>query len=77
LKETKAAKSKSANEELQAPPKSSIAVPAEVSRELKELAKLVSKGKRKAVLSQLDEWEIAGILSDAQRDFVCLSIGLK
>lgn len=60
-----------------APAKMATALPGEVSKELKELARLVSKGKRKAVLSQLDEWEIAGLLNEAQRDFVLLSIGLK
>jgi hypothetical protein len=56
--------------------KNSVALPSEVSKELKDLAKLVAKGKTKAVMSQVDEWEIAGLITDAQREFILHSIGL-
>lgn len=38
--------------------------------QMKDLRKLQSKGKIKAVLSQLDEWTMNGDLSDSQREFV-------
>jgi hypothetical protein len=56
--------------------KNSVALPSEVSKELKELGKLVVKGKTKAVMSQVDEWEIAGLINDGQREFILHSIGL-
>lgn len=51
-------------------------LPADIAKEVKDFAKLVAKGKHKAVLSQIDEWEIAGKISEAQRDSICESIGL-
>ena len=51
-------------------------LPIEVTKELKELTKLVNKGKKKAVLSQIDEWEILGLITEVQRDFICQTIGI-
>ena len=53
-----------------------LVLPIEVTKELKELTKLVNKGKKKAVLSQIDEWEILGLITEVQRDFICQTIGI-
>ncbi len=47
-----------------------------VLRALKDLKKLLEKGKRKAVASQLDEWVMNGLLNDAQLVFVNSELGL-
>jgi hypothetical protein len=47
-----------------------------VLRSLKDLKKLLEKGKKKAVASQLDEWVMNGLLSDAQLVFVNSELGI-
>lgn len=51
-------------------------LPPEIAKEMKELTKLVAKGKQKVAFSNLDEWVIAGKISELQRDNICESIGL-
>jgi len=52
------------------------AIPADILDELKDFTKLVAKGKTKAVLSFIDEWEMGGRINDAQRSEICRIVGL-
>uniref|UniRef100_A0A7S3HIR4 Uncharacterized protein n=1 Tax=Spumella elongata TaxID=89044 RepID=A0A7S3HIR4_9STRA len=52
------------------------AIPADILDELKDFSKLVAKGKTKAVLSFIDEWEMGGRINDAQRSEICRIVGL-
>lgn len=54
----------------------SAPIPADIMKELKDFAKLVSKGKTKVVLSYIDEWVMAGRINDQQRDEICEIVGL-
>jgi hypothetical protein len=54
-----------------------ISLPAAVTQQaIQELAKLVSKGKHKAVTSQLDEWLLEGTVTSDQLDHIAEMVGM-